>query len=150
MIGSAGAVVTNGLGVFIGDQNHLVTLGYGNGAAAVVIPPPAARGGAGGLITFLAWKSPKEAEVEKVKLELKLKRDQTKLKKIEKKIETVEKKVSVQKVPLGVLANLDSLRERASELRREIELTAVDLMPIYDFLNESDDEEDIEVLLLGL
>jgi pyruvate/oxaloacetate carboxyltransferase len=153
MIGSPGAVLTLGLGAFVGDSNHLVTFGYGNGAAAVVVPPPAVvTGGAGGLITFIAWKSPSEAEVEKVRLELRLRKEREKLKKIEKKIATVEKKVSIREVPHGVLANLGSLRERAAELRKDIEITAVDLIAIKDFigsLNFDEDEDDIEELLLS-
>src|SRR3954470_6527424 len=137
MIGSPGAVLTLGLGAFVGDSNHILTLGYGNGAAAIVIPPPPAvvtTGGAGGLITFLAWKSPTEAQIEKVRLELRLRKEREKLKKIEKKIETVEKRVAIGPVPQGVLANLGALRERVAELRRDIEITAVDLTAIYDFL----------------
>jgi hypothetical protein len=46
------------------------------------------------------------------------------------------------------------LRERVAELRRDIEITAVDLTAIYDFLgslNFDSDEDDIEeILLLGL
>jgi hypothetical protein len=157
MIGSPGAVLTLGLGAFVGDSNHILTLGYGNGAAAIVIPPPpaaVATGGAGGLITFLAWKSPTEAQIEKVRLELKLRKEREKLKKIEKKIATVEKRVAIGPVPQGVLANLGALRERVAELRRDIEITAVDLTAIYDFLgslNFDSDEDDIEeILLLGL
>lgn len=115
-------------------------------------PVTVQTGGAGGLITFLAWKSPTDAEIEKVKLELKLRKEKTKLKKIEKKIATVEKKVAVTEVPQGVLANLDSLRVRAAELRRDVEITAVDLIAIHDFLgslNFDDEENDIEELLLS-
>jgi hypothetical protein len=122
---------------------------------AIPPPPPVVQtGGAGGLITFLAWKSPTEAEVEKVRLELRLRKEHEKLKKIEKKIATVEKKVATRTVPDGVLANLGSLRERVAELRRDIEITTVDLWAVKDFLGylrfDDDDEEDIEVLLLGL
>jgi hypothetical protein len=124
--------------------------------AVTPTPTPTQAGGAGGLITFLAWKSPTEAEVEKVRLELRLRKEHEKLKKIEKKIATVEKKVATRTTPVpdGVLANLGSLRERVAELRRDIEITTVDLLAIKDFLGslrfDDDDEEDIEVLLLGL
>jgi hypothetical protein len=110
MIGSPGAVLTLGLGAFVGDSKTISSpWDMGTGLRRLLFrPPPAvvATGGAGGLITFLAWKSPTEAQIEKVRLELRLRKEREKLKKIEKKIATVEKRVAIGPVPQGVLANL--------------------------------------------
>ena len=147
MIGNAGAVLTFGLGAFVGDPNHIPTLGYGTEGAAP--PPPPSTGGGrssepgSGFITFLAWR-PEQVISEKVRLELELRAKK-------KKLKAKEPEVFKPDPPRGILANLGALRERRAELKRDIEVAAVNLMAAKDFLKSldfDDDEDDLEVLFL--
>ena len=154
MIGNAGAVLTLGLGAFVGDPNHIPTLGYGTEGAAP--PPPPSTGGGrssepgSGFITFLAWR-PEQVISEKVRLQLELRAKKKKLKTVEKKIKAKEPEVFKPDPPRGILANLGALREQRAELKRDIEVAAVNLMAAKDFLKSldfDDDEDDLEVLFL--
>lgn len=82
---------------------------------------------------------------EKVKLLLELRRKKAKLKTVEKKINVKEKHEPTQ----GILANLHLLRETRAELRHDIEVAAVNLIAVKDYLREiEDDEDDLEMILL--
>lgn len=109
--------------------------------------PLPAPGGAGGLITFLPFRRPSDAEIEKKKLEIQLKRKLAQLAKVEKKIEVAEKKVKTSERPQGILANLHLLQVRANKLEAEIETLEINLAPILAFLNSLDFDDDDEDLL---
>lgn len=159
MIGSAGAVVTNGLGAFVGDQNHLITLGYGNGAAAVVIPPPV-RVNLGGGGRVLSWEEAVLEEHKKRLLEERIRKYGSELKQVQKKIKKVE--VAAQKAGRsepkkvdGILANLWKLEERKEELKNQVVQLKQEVVDIQTLLiaaqkqkDYEEDEEDIEMLLL--
>lgn len=127
---------------------------YTTAASSVVVqppPPPAATGGAGGFIDFLAWR-PNQIVSEKVRLQIELRKKKLQLKKVEAKIKKEEPKVFQPEPPQGILANLGSLREQRAELRKDIEIVAVNLAAAKDFLRslqfDDDDEDDLEVLFL--
>lgn len=107
-------------------------------------------GGAGGLITFLPFRRPSDAEIEKKKLEIQLKKKLVQLAKVEKKIAVVEKKVQSSERPQGILANLHLLQVRANKLEAEIETLEINLQPILDFLAKLDFEDDDDEDLLWL
>lgn len=156
MIGRVGAVITNGLGAFIGDPNHLVTLGYGNEAEAVVVPQTVfvSFGGGGRELT---WQEHLLAKKEKHDLEQQLREKKAELKKVVRKIKAAEKKVEKSEHPEGILANLWKLADRREELKKEIQATHQEWMDVQTLLiaalkqkeYEEEDEEEIEMMLLA-
>lgn len=112
-------------------------------------PPTPSTGGAGGLITFLPFRRD-EAEVERLKAEIALKKKRAELQKVEKRIKVAEKKAEKSPHPAGILANLHLLEAKAERLSAEIQEIEINLTAVIEFLSGlefDDDDEDILLLL---
>jgi len=158
VIGNAGAVVTLGIGSFIGDPNHIVTLGYGTGAAPVVIPPPDVPVNVVGDGEFISWKDELEARHRKRQLESLLAKYGRQEKKLVQQKEKTERTIQAerrQNKPVdGILARYLELDTKITEVKAEIRSMEQEYSGLMRYLGMKiqeidDDEHDIEVLLLG-
>lgn len=150
---SVGAVLTLGLGSF-SDVNHVVTLGYGTGAAPTVQTVFVNVGGAG---EPLSWEEAVLEVHKKRMLEERIRKYGKELKRVQKKIKVAAKKVKQAPVhPEGILANLWKLEERKEEIKLEVKQLREEVLNIETLLiaaqklkeYEEEDEEEIEMLLL--